>query len=103
MMCHSLISYPGVCLLDVYVSFPGMMQDDKGNIKVNLGITLVQWLTGIYHGIGIFCLCTNTALYNIPIGFKIFPIAFLQQRNDTFSRFTVGSEVYIKSDMKGDT
>ena len=34
-MCHSLISYPGVCPLDVYVSFPGMMQDDKGNIKVN--------------------------------------------------------------------
>ena len=41
MMCHSLISYPGVCPLDVYVSFPGMMQDDKGNIKVNLGIALV--------------------------------------------------------------
>ena len=41
MMCHSPISYLGVCPLDVYVSFPGMMQDDKGNIKVNLGITLV--------------------------------------------------------------
>ena len=41
MMCHFLISYPGVCPLDVYVSFPGMMQDDKGNIKVNLGIALV--------------------------------------------------------------
>ena len=41
MMCHSLISYLGVCPLDMHVSFPGMMQDDKGNIKVNLGITLV--------------------------------------------------------------
>ena len=40
-MCHSLISYPEVCPLDMYVSFPGMMQDDKGNIKVTLGITLV--------------------------------------------------------------
>ena len=41
MMCHILISYMGVCPLEVYVSFPGMMQDDKGNIKVNLGIALV--------------------------------------------------------------
>ena len=41
MMCHSLICYLGVCPLDVYVSFPGMMQDDKGNIKVNSGIALV--------------------------------------------------------------
>ena len=41
MMCHSLISYLGVCPLDVHVSFPGMMQDDKGNIKVNLGIASV--------------------------------------------------------------
>ena len=80
-----------------------MMQEDKGNINVNLGITLVQRLTGIYCGIGIFCLYTDTALYNIPIRYKIFPIAILKQRNDTFTRFTVGSEVYIKSDMKGDT
>ena len=41
MMCHFLISYPGVCCFDVYVSFPGMMQDDKGNIKVTLGIASV--------------------------------------------------------------
>ena len=41
MMCHFPISYLGVCPLDLYVPFPGMMQDDKGNIKVNLGITLV--------------------------------------------------------------
>ena len=41
MMCHSLISYLGVCPLDVYVSFPGMMQDDKGNIKVYLGIASI--------------------------------------------------------------
>ena len=41
MMCYFLISYPGGCPLDVYVSFPGMMQCDKGNIKVNLGITLL--------------------------------------------------------------
>ena len=91
------------CPLDVYVSFPGMTQDDKGNIKVNLGIASVERLTGIYHGISVFCLCTNTALYNIPIGFKIFPIAILQQRNDTFTRFTVGSKVYIKFHIKGDT
>ena len=43
------------------------------------------------------------ALYNIPIGFKIFPMAVLLQRNDSFTRFTVGSEVYIKIDVKGDT
>ena len=41
MMCHFLISYPGGCPLDVYLSFPGMMQGDKGNIKVNLGIASV--------------------------------------------------------------
>ena len=41
MMCHSLISYLGVCPLDVNVSFPGMMQDEKGNIKVNLGVAWV--------------------------------------------------------------
>ena len=37
MMCHFLIS----CPLNMYVSFPDMMQGDKGNIKVNLGIALV--------------------------------------------------------------
>ena len=41
MMCHFLNSYPGVCSLDAYVSFPGMMQGDKRYIKVNLGIALV--------------------------------------------------------------
>ena len=41
MMCHFLISYLGVCPLDVYVSNPSMMQDDKGSITVNLGIALV--------------------------------------------------------------
>ena len=41
MMCHFLISYQGVCPLDVYMSLPGMMQGDKGNIEVTLGITLV--------------------------------------------------------------
>ena len=40
-MCHFLISSPGGCPLDVYVSFPDMMQGDKGNIKVNLGIASV--------------------------------------------------------------
>ena len=48
----------------MHVSFPGMMQGDKGNIKVNLGIALVLQLAGIYHGIGIFCLYTGSALYN---------------------------------------
>ena len=36
-MCHFLIG----CPLNVYVSFPDMMQGDKGSIKVNLGITSV--------------------------------------------------------------
>ena len=41
MVYHFLISYLGVCPLEMYVSFPRMMQDDKGNIKVNLGIASV--------------------------------------------------------------
>ena len=41
MMFHFLISYLGVCPLDMYVSFPCMMQDDNRNIKVNLGIASV--------------------------------------------------------------
>ena len=65
MMCHFLISYPGICPLNAHVSIPGMMQDDKGNVKVNLGITSVQQLIGIYCGISVFCLNTDTALYNI--------------------------------------
>ena len=72
----------------MYVSFPDMMQGDKGNIKVNLGITLVQQINRFYHGIIVFCLYSNTALYNIPIGFKIFAIINLHQRNETFTRFT---------------
>ena len=54
----------------MYVSFPGMMQDDKGNIKANLGIASIQQLAGFYRSIIIFCLYTDTALYNIPIGLK---------------------------------
>ena len=69
-MCHFLISYSMVVPLDVYVSFPGMMQDDKGNIKVNLRITLVYQLAGFYHGISVFCLYTNTALYNSKHSFQ---------------------------------
>ena len=48
MMCHSLISYPRFCPLDMYASFPGMMQDDKGNIKVNLGIALGSIVVLVY-------------------------------------------------------
>ena len=51
-----------------------MMQGDKGNIKVNLGIASVYQLAGFYHGIGVFCLYTDMALINIPIGLKIFAI-----------------------------
>ena len=83
-MCHFLISYP----LNVYVSCPDMMQGDKGNIKGNLGITLVWQLIRFYHFVIVFCLCSNMALYNIPIGFKIFAIINLHQRNETFTRFT---------------
>ena len=32
---------PLACTLNMNVSFYGMMQGDEGNIKVNLGITLV--------------------------------------------------------------
>ena len=46
------------------MSFPGVMQGDKGNIKVNLGITFVKRLAGFYRGISVFCLYTDTALYN---------------------------------------
>ena len=47
MMCHFLISYP----LNVYVSFPDMMQGDKGNIKVNLGnhIGIIRFYCGIMY------------------------------------------------------
>ena len=46
------------------MSFPGMRQDDKGNIKVNLGIASIQRLAGFYRGIGVFCLYSDTELYN---------------------------------------
>ena len=51
----------------MYMSFPDMMQGDKGNIKLNLGIALVSQLTRFYCCI---CLYSDMALYNIPIGLK---------------------------------
>ena len=54
-----------------------MMQGDNGNIKEVLGITsLIDYLVIylIYHCIIVFCLYKKTALYNIPIGFKIFAL-----------------------------
>ena len=78
-MCHFLIS----CPLNMYVSFPDMMEGDKGNIKVNLGITSIKQLIRFYHCI---CLYSDMALYNIPIGFKIFAVINLHERNETFTR-----------------
>ena len=44
MMCHFLI----ICPLNMYVSFPDMMQGDKGNIMVNLEIASVLQLIRFY-------------------------------------------------------
>ena len=44
-MCHFLIS----CPLNVYVSVPDVMQGNKENVKVNLGITLVLQFIRFYH------------------------------------------------------
>ena len=93
MMCHFLMSYLGVCPLDMYVSFPGMMQDDKGNIKVNLGIASVQQLTGPY---------TDTALYNIPIGFKIFPIAICSREMTHLQGSHIIVGIFIKTITQSD-
>ena len=54
-----------------------MMQGDNGNIKEVLGIaSLINYLAIylIYHCIIVFCLYNETALYNIPIVFKIFAL-----------------------------
>ena len=59
------------------MSFFDMMQGDNGNIKELIGITLLIDLIVIYliyHCIIVFCLYTKTALYHIPIGFKIFAL-----------------------------
>ena len=72
-MCYTLIGLP----LVTYMSFYGMMQGDNANIKEQIGITLfidliVIYLT--YHCIIVFCIYSKTALYNIPIGFKVFAL-----------------------------
>ena len=54
-----------------------MMQKDNGHIKVLLGITsFIDYLLiyMIYHCIVVFCLYSKTALYNVPIVFKIFAL-----------------------------
>ena len=54
-----------------------MMQGYNGNIKEVLGIALlIDYLAIylIYHCIIEFCLYNETALYNIPYGFKIFAL-----------------------------
>ena len=40
-MCYILIGCVWLALCTLNMSFYGMMQGDKGNIKVNLGIALV--------------------------------------------------------------
>ena len=54
-----------------------MMQGDNGNIKELLGIaSFIDYLAIylIHHCIIVFCLYNDTALYNIPIVFKIFAL-----------------------------
>ena len=69
--------------LTVYVSFPCIMQGDNENIKVNLVLTMCLWLNRFHcpnwswNG-----LVSDTALYNILFGFKIFSIIELHQKND---------------------
>ena len=62
-MCHFLISYP----LNAYVSFPEMMQGDKGNIKVNLGITSVSRLIRFYHVICILSLYRHGVIQHYSV------------------------------------
>ena len=42
------------------------------------------------------------ALYNIPIGFKIFPLEILYQRNDIY-KFSTGNKFNTKNDTSSDT
>ena len=54
-----------------------MMQGDNENIKVTLGIASFTDYLAIYmiYNFGVvFCLYNVMALYNIPFGFKIFPL-----------------------------
>ena len=62
--------------MNVYVSFPDMMQGDKGNKKVNLWITSLKQLIRFFHGIVVLCLYSNMALYNITtfeVGLYVIP------------------------------
>ena len=66
-----------IALVSANVSFSDMMQGDKGNIKVLLGIaSFTDYLAiyMIYHCIVVYCLYSEMALYNIPIVFKIFAL-----------------------------
>ena len=54
-----------------------MMQGDNGNIKEVIGMALlIDYLAIylIYCCMFVFCLYNETALYNIPIVFKIFAL-----------------------------
>ena len=54
-------------LVSMNVSFSDMMQGDNGNIKVLLGISSFTDYLVIYvicHCIVVFCLYSETALYN---------------------------------------
>ena len=68
------------------------MQGEKGNIKVNLGFALLYQLFGC---IIVFCLLNDMALYNIPIGFKIFPLIDLLHRKDTFTNIHKTAMLHI--------
>ena len=68
-MCYTLIGLP----LIAYVSFYGMTWGDNANIKEQIGITSFSDLLAIiwfYRCIIVFCLYSETVLYNIPFGFK---------------------------------
>ena len=50
-MCYILIgcTWLALCTLNMNLSFYGMVQGDKGNIKINLGITSLWQLNRFYH------------------------------------------------------
>ena len=65
-----------IALVSTNVSIT-MMQGDKENIKVTLGITSFTDYLAIYmnyHCGVVFCPYNAMALYNIPFGFKIFAL-----------------------------
>ena len=87
-----------------------MMQDDKGNIKVNLGIALVKQLAGFYCGISVFCLYTDTVLYNnkndhttfLPLSTEIGgPVKCVKDTENIHLTTDQARHVYKKVELEG--